>query len=59
MELAGIIFFFVMLIVAYVVFRVLKKTAKMAIRALIVLMLIAVALVGGAALWAVNGGKFL
>ncbi|MDH3529765.1 MAG: hypothetical protein OEQ28_09380 [Acidobacteriota bacterium] len=57
MELAAIIFVFVVLFIAYVVFRVLKKTVKMAIRALIVLVLITLALVGGAALWSVNGSE--
>jgi len=56
MELAAIIFVFVTLIAAYVVFRILKKTVKMAIRAIIVLILIGIALVGGFALWSVNAG---
>ena len=51
MELAAIIFVFVTLIAAYVVFRILKKTVKMAIRAIIFLILIGIALVGGFALW--------
>ena len=40
-----------MLAVAYVVFRLLKRTVKMAFRAIVVLVILAVALVGGAALW--------
>lgn len=55
MEVAAVVFVLIMLAVAYIVFRILKKTVKMAIRAIVVLVLIAVALVGGAALWSVKG----
>lgn len=55
MEIAAIVFVLIMLFVAYLVFRILKKTVKLAIRAIIVLVLIAVALVGGSALWSVKG----
>ena len=51
MEIAAILFFLVMLAIAYIAFRVLKKTIQMAIRALIVLLILVIAMVGGVALW--------
>ena len=55
MEIAAIIFVLVMLAVGYVVFRILKKTLKIAFRALILLIIIGVALIGGLALWSASG----
>ncbi len=55
MEIAAIIFILVMLAVAYITFRLLKKTVKMAIRAMVVLLILAVTIVGGIALWSING----
>jgi formate hydrogenlyase subunit 3/multisubunit Na+/H+ antiporter MnhD subunit len=55
MEIAAIIFILLMLAVAYITFRLLKKTVKMAIRAMIVLLILAVMLVGGIALWSMSG----
>ncbi len=55
MEIAAIIFVLVVLAVAYIAFRLLKRTVKMAVRALVVLMLVFVALAGGTALWFVGG----
>ena len=51
MEIAAIIFLLIMLAVAYVVFRLLKRTMKMAIRAIIVLLILMIAIAGGFALW--------
>ena len=51
MEIAAVIFILIMLAVAYIAFRILKKTVKMAFRAIIVLVILAVAVVGGLALW--------
>lgn len=55
MEIAAVVFFLVMLAVAFIAFRVLKKTIKMAMRALIVLVILLIAVVGGAALWSMDG----
>ena len=57
MEIAAIVFILVMLVVAYVAFRILKKTFKMALRAIIVLIIIGVAIVGGIALWSMEVGN--
>ena len=51
MEIAAIVFVLVMLATAYIAFRILKKTVKMAMRAIVVLVILAIALVGGLALW--------
>ncbi len=58
MEIAAIIFLLIMLVVAYVVFRLLKRTVKMAFRAIIVLVILAIAIVGGAALWSMDSLGF-
>ncbi len=55
MEIAAIIFTLVMLAIAYIAFRVLKKTLKMAMRAIVVLLIMVIAVVGGAALWNMDG----
>lgn len=57
MEIAAIVFVLVVLAVAYVSFRLLKRTVKMAVRALVVLVLVFVAAVGGTALWFVGGDE--
>ena len=54
MEIAAIIFILVMLAIAYVAFRILKKTMKMAMRAIVVLLIMVIAVVGGAALWSMD-----
>ncbi|MFV0388355.1 MAG: hypothetical protein ACK5NT_06345 [Pyrinomonadaceae bacterium] len=54
MEIAAVLFVVVMLGVAYVVFRLMKRTVKMMVRAVIVLVIIAIALFGGTALWNLN-----
>lgn len=51
MEIAAIIFVLVTLGTAYVVFRVLKKIFKLLVRAILALIIIAVAIVGGLVLW--------
>jgi hypothetical protein len=55
MEIAAVIFVIVMLGVAYIVFKLLKKAAKMAIRSVIVLLILVIAIAGGLALWSFNG----
>ncbi len=54
MEIAAIIFVLFMLAVAAITFFVLKRAIKMAIRALIVLLILVIAVVGGFALWNFN-----
>ncbi len=56
MEIAAIIFVLVTLAIAYVVFRVLKKTVKLMIRAILVLIIVAVAIAGGMMLWHTGAG---
>ena len=51
MEIAALVFVLVVLAIAFIAFRVLKKTLKMAFRAGILLGLIALAIVGGAVIW--------
>lgn len=57
MEIAAIVFVLVMLGVAYVAFRLLKRVVKMAVRMVIVLLIIAIALVGGTSLWIFGSGS--
>lgn len=56
MEIAAFGFVVVMLGIAYIVFRVLKKTVKLAIRAIVLMIIIAVAIIGGLALWFSGAG---
>lgn len=51
MEIAAVIFVLVMIAVAYIAFRILKRTVKMAFRAIIVLIILGIAIIGGLALW--------
>ncbi|MEO7540192.1 MAG: hypothetical protein ABIV21_09195 [Pyrinomonadaceae bacterium] len=53
---AGGVFFVVFLVVAYIAFRLLKKTVKMAFRVAIVGLILAIAVAGSIALWAVGTG---
>ncbi len=57
MEIAAIIFILVMAAIAYVVFRLLKKAVKMAIRAIVVMVILLIAIVGGIALWSMDGNN--
>lgn len=56
MIIAGILFFVVMAIAAFVVFKLLKKAVKMAVRAVIVFLILFIGLAGGLAFWAFGGG---
>lgn len=47
----GIGFFFALVAVAYIIFRLLRKTVKMAFRMAIVAVILAIAVVGSASLW--------
>ena len=51
MEIAAVVFVLVMLGVAFIAFRILKKTLKMAFRAALLLGIVGVAVVGGLILW--------
>jgi multisubunit Na+/H+ antiporter MnhB subunit len=59
METAAIIFILIMFGVAYIAFRILKRTLKMAIRAIVVLLILIIAVVGGVALWNMDGKDFI
>ena len=50
-------FFLIFLAVAYVAFRMLRKTMKMAFRIAIVAIILAVAAAGSIALWALGSGN--
>lgn len=54
---AAIVFFFVFAGVAYVVFRLLKKTVKMAFRMAIVAAILAIAVAGSISFWWLNQSK--
>ncbi len=51
MEIAGVSFTVVLIVVAAITFFVLKKAFKMAIRAVIVALILLIAIVGGVSLW--------
>lgn len=54
---AAVAFFFVFLAVAFIAFKMLKKTAKMAVRIVIVGMILAIAIAGSIFLFAVSNSK--
>lgn len=51
----GLIFFLIFAGVAYVAFRILKKTAKMAIRMFVVALILLIAIAGSVSLWYFSG----
>jgi asparagine N-glycosylation enzyme membrane subunit Stt3 len=53
---AGATFFLIMLAVAYLAYRLLKRTVKTAIRIAIVLIMIAIAVIGGVSFYFFGGG---
>ncbi len=54
---AAVAFFFVFLAVAFIAFKMLKKSVKMAVRVVIVAVIIAVAIAGSIFLFAVGSTK--
>lgn len=55
---AAVAFLLVFLAVAFIAFKVLKKSVKMAFRIVIVAVILAIAVAGSVALWALgNGGS--
>ena len=54
---AGAIFFLIFVAVAYIAFRLLKRTAGLVIRAIVVLVILLIAVVGSASLWYYAGGN--
>jgi hypothetical protein len=54
--LAGGGFFVVLAIAAFVVFKLLKRTVKMAIRMAVVAAILLIAVIGGIAFWALGTG---
>jgi hypothetical protein len=55
--IAAVIFFLIFLAVAYVAFRMLKRTVKMAFRIAIVGVILAIAVGGSIALWYVGSSE--
>ena len=53
---AGIVFFLILVAVAFVVFRLLKKTLGMALRVVVVLIILAIAFFGTMAFFYIGGG---
>ena len=54
---AAVAFFLVLLAVAFIAYKLLKKTVKMAFRMVIVAVILAIAVAGGVALWAFGTGN--
>ncbi|MEO8650022.1 MAG: hypothetical protein ABI539_12725 [Acidobacteriota bacterium] len=54
---AGAIFFLVFAAAAFIAFRLLKRTVGLAIRAIVVLVILIIAVVGSASLWFYSGGS--
>lgn len=52
---AAIVFFLIFAAVAFVAFKMLKRTVKMAVRIVVVAIILAVAVAGSIALWAFSG----
>ena len=55
--IAAAVFFLIFLAVAFIAFKMLKKTVKMAFRMVIVAVILAVAVAGSIALWALGTGS--
>lgn len=55
---AGVAFFFVLIAVAFIVFKMLKRTMKMAFRIAIVGIILAIAAIGAIAIFALGYGGF-
>ena len=55
--LAAVAFFLIFLAVAFIAFKMLKRTVKMAFRVAIVVVILAVAVAGSVALWAFGTSK--
>jgi energy-coupling factor transporter transmembrane protein EcfT len=54
MEIAGLIFILVVAAIAYISFRLLKRTVKFVLRLLLLIVLLGAALVGGIYIWNYN-----
>ena len=54
---AAAVFFFVFVAAAFIAFKMLKRTVKMAFRVAIVAVILAVAVAGSVALWALGTGS--
>ncbi len=53
----GIAFFFIFVVIAFVAYKLLKRTVKMAVRMAVVIVILAIALIGSIAfLWFGSGG---
>lgn len=54
---AAVAFFFSFLAVAFIAFKMLKKSVKLAFRIMIVAVILAIAVAGSVALWGLSGGS--
>ena len=54
MEIAVVVFILAMIAIAYGAFRVLKKTLKMIFRAIVILLILGIVIVGSMAIWNMN-----
>jgi hypothetical protein len=54
--LAGVAFFLIAAAVAYIAFRMLKRSAKMAFRVVVLVIILGIAAAGSIALWALTSG---
>ena len=54
MEIAVVVFILAMIAIAYGAFRVLKKTLKMVFRAIVILLILGIVIVGSMAIWNMN-----
>lgn len=56
--IAAAAFFLIFVAIAFIAFKLLRKTFKMAVRMMIVLIILAIAIAGSISLWTLgNGGK--
>lgn len=55
--IAAVGFFLAFVVVAYIAFRILRKTVKMALRVAIVGLILVIAIVGSISLWWFNSGN--
>lgn len=52
--IAAVAFFLIFIAVAFIAFKMLRRTVKLAVRAVIVAVILAIAIAGSIALWAVG-----
>lgn len=55
MEIAGVIFVLVLVAIAYIAFRLLKRSVRFFVRLILLIVIIGAALVGGIYIWNYSG----